>query len=76
MLFGLNGFIILRDSKNLSDLTPIAAFLGGPLTQKKGNRKIADSAVDPSHSTSSIRFGMKRIKTENSCQKLKEHHNN
>jgi hypothetical protein len=29
-------------------LTPFAAFLGGPLTQKKGKLETADSVVNPS----------------------------
>jgi hypothetical protein len=37
------------DSTNLQEvLMPFAAFLGGPLTQKKGNCRTADSVVNPS----------------------------
>jgi hypothetical protein len=67
--------IILRDSTNLREvLTPFATFLGGPLTRKKENWRIAVSVVKPSRRfyESSRRFAMKCISTSIGCQKLKD----
>jgi hypothetical protein len=58
--------IFLGDSTNLWEvLTPFAAFLRGPLTQKKENWRTADPVVNPPRRfyESPKRFGMKRINT-------------